>query len=186
MSLPGGFSWTDLVLVLLAFGGLALGYVQGLLRQVIGLAVLYIAVILGAQYYPYIGAFLRTIMFHAPSSRLFNVVSFAIIVGVVSTLLNWLATDAYRSTKLKLLPVVDQVGGSLLGLVTMTVGATIGLAVITFLVGEAWPNNDHIRLFIDLDLKMSRLVPVFESFKEPFLDAVKLWLPGSLPSIFNL
>jgi hypothetical protein len=35
-------------------------------------------------------------------------------------------------------------------------------------------------------LQSSLLVPIFDSLKEPLLKTIVPWLPGGLPSIFNL
>jgi hypothetical protein len=182
----GGFNWVDLVILLIAVFSLVIGYVRGMLRQVIGLAALYIATILSAQYYSLIGGWIRTLTFQQHSSRIVNVVAFLIIVIVISFLLSWLASDAYPTEKLKIFPLLNQIGGSILALTTMVVATSVALWVLVFSVGEQWPGNESLRFTLMGGLNSSRLVPIFESLKGPLLNTIIPWLPAGLPSIFNL
>jgi uncharacterized membrane protein required for colicin V production len=182
----GGLNWVDLVIVLVAVFSLVIGYVQGMLRQVIGLAALYIATVLGAQYYSLVGGWIRALTFQEHSSRIVNVVAFLIIVVIVAFLLSWLASDAYPAEKIKLFPLVNQIGGSILALATMVITASVMLSVLTFSTGEQWPWNESLRSTLMGGLNSSLLVPIFESFKEPLLKTIIPWLPAGLPSIFNI
>ncbi|MEW5717379.1 MAG: CvpA family protein [Chloroflexota bacterium] len=181
-----GLNWIDLVILLIAVFSLVAGYVRGMLRQIIWLAALYIATVLGAQYYSLVGGWIRALTFQDHSSRIVNAIAFLIIVFIVSFLLSWLAADAYPTDKLKLLPWVNQIGGSVLALITMVVMASVVLGVLTFSTGEVWPGNEELRFTLMSGLRSSLLVPFFESLKDPLLKALLPWLPAGLPSIFNL
>ncbi len=185
MALLGGFNWLDVVLFFLLIIGLFIGYAQGLLRQVIGLAALYIGAILGAQYYTYPAGVIRYLFPQAPI-RFVNGLSFIIIFFVVVSLINWLAFDAYRSTRLRIFPLVDHLGGGLLGLITALVAITVFMPVLAFVIGEPWPAAESTRTLLVYGLETSRLLIVFDAFKPLMLDALGPWLPGGLPSIFNL
>ncbi len=181
----GGLNWFDfLIIVLLAFG-LAIGYMQGLLRQVIGLAALYIATILAAQYYVVVSGWIRFIFPQTPL-RFANAFGFFIILIVISSAINWLATDAYRMTKLRMFPLLDHLGGSIFGLVSMTIIITVAIPVLGFATSEALPVGEPTRFLIAQGLQTSRLAPLFDSLKPVLLHALGPWLPGGLPSIFNL
>ncbi|MCI0476483.1 MAG: CvpA family protein [Anaerolineales bacterium] len=181
-----GLNWIDLTILLIAVFSLVIGYVQGMLRQIVWLAALYIATILGAQYHSLVGGWIRALTFQEHSSRIVNAIAFLIIVVVVSFLLSWLASDAYPTEKLKLFPLVNQIGGSILALVTMVVMISVLLWVVLFSVGEPWPGNESLRFALSGGLQSSLLVPVFDSFKEPLLKSIIPWLPAGLPAIFNL
>ncbi len=186
MNLLGGFNWLDLFLLLLAITSIGLGYQQGLLRQVIGLAALYIAAILGAQYFSVVGAWIRFITFQPNPNRFLNAISFFIIVVVVWLILTWLAFDAYRSVKFKLVPLIDQLGGGIIALVAMLITTSLVLSVVLFSIGETWPGGETVRMMIGAALETSRLVPMFESYKPMLLNTLGPWLPAGLPAIFNL
>ncbi len=181
-----GLNWVDLVILLIAVFSLVAGYVRGMLRQIIWLAAFYIATVLGAQYYSLVGGWIRDLTFQEHSSRIVNVIAFLIIVFTISFLLSWLAADAYPTEKLKLFPWVNQIGGSILALVTMIVTTSILLGVLTFSIGETWPGKEEIRFSLTSGLHGSLLVPFFERIKDPLLKALLPWLPSGLPSIFNL
>src|SRR5512141_1721050 len=106
MGLLGGLNWLDLVILILLLVGLGIGYAQGLLRQVMNLAALYIGAVLGAQYYTIVAGWFR-IFFDNPPPRLINAIGFVLILILVSSLINWLANDAYRSTPLRFYPLFD-------------------------------------------------------------------------------
>ena len=186
MNLLIGFNWLDVVLLILAASSLVVGYAQGLLRQVISLAALYIAVILGAQYYAPFAAWLRAITFQSHSDRISNMVAFFIIVLLVYTLLTFLAQDAYRSTRLKIFPLIDQFGGSILSLATLLIMAVLSLAVLKFSIVEQWPGIEAFHDQIANGLGSSTLVLLLETNKDMLLDTLRPWLPAGLPSIFNL
>jgi uncharacterized membrane protein required for colicin V production len=187
MNLIAGFNWLDFVIIFLIIAGMAIGLTQGLLRQMIGLAALYIGTILGAQYYRVIGDWIRTLAFQsAAPNKILNAFSFFLILIFVSSIINWLAYDAYRSTKLQLAPLLDQLGGALLGLVTMIILISIMLPVLGFATSEPWPWNEPARQFIADGMQSFRLLPVFNELKPLLLSVLGPWLPAGLPSLFDL
>jgi uncharacterized membrane protein required for colicin V production len=185
MSFLGGFSWLDALILSLLIAGLVVGYAQGLLRQIVGLAALYVGAILGAQYYGLIAGAIRYVFANAPV-HFVNALAFFIIVLGVTTLIEWLVFDAYRMTKLQFMPAVDHIGGSLLCLTTTVVAVSMCLPVIAFAVGESWPFGEPTRFLLMTGMQTSRLVPIFDFLKPGLLNALGPWLPGGLPAIFNL
>ncbi|MBI5652863.1 MAG: CvpA family protein [Chloroflexi bacterium] len=182
-----GFNPLDLTLFLLAVLALIIGFTQGLLRQVIALAVLYIATILGAQYYPTLSSWMVGLARLAASTRFVNAIAFAIIVIFIVVVLNILAYDAYRSTKIRIFPLLDYLGGSILGLTTVIIALSLILPVLEFSIVEAWPPGyEQIRAQLREWLSTARLVPYFQLVKPLLLDALRFWLPSGLPAIFNL
>lgn len=185
MSLFGGFNWLDLALLVLLFVGVGIGFSQGLLRQILGLAALYIGAILGAQYYTVIAGWFH-FLFPDPPVRFVNALGFLIILLAVTSLINWLAYDAYKSTHLRIFPIIDRLSGSLLGLLTAAILISLLFPVVAFASGEQWPWAEGTRLLINYALETSRLIPLFDQFKPELLNALGPWLPGGLPSLFNL
>ncbi len=181
----GGFNGLDIVIFALVIVGIGVGFAQGLLRQVISLAALYIGAILGAQYYSLVAGFVNFVFFAAPS-KFVNALSFFIIVILTSALIDWLVRDVLQSTRLQLLPIVDQLGGAIMGLVRPIIILTLALPVITFAAGEPWPYLEQTRVLVLQTLHTSRFLPVFEHFKPLILSTVGPWLPAGLPALFNL
>ena len=186
MNLIAGFNWLDFLMFLLIVGGMAVGFATGLLRQIIGLAALYISAILAAQYYTVISDFIRKLAEQSSSTRFLNAFAFFVILIVVSAVINWLAYDAYRSTRIRVAPLVDQLGGSLLGLVTMAITISLVLPVIQFATGEPWPWSEATRQFVIVGFETSHSLPIFDQVKPFLLNALHPWLPAGLPALFNL
>lgn len=182
----GGLNLIDLLLMGLFVAAMAIGYIQGLLRQVIGLAVLYVAAILGAQYFPTVSDWLVIVFRLTAPTRFVNAAAFFLIVIVVALLLNVLAFDAYRATKLHLFPLVDHFGGSLLGLAMVIIAITLILPVVNFAMVAPWTGSDSIRLMIRDSVHTARLVPFFDALKPALLSTLGPWLPAGMPAIFEL
>ncbi len=185
MSLPGGFNWLDVLLLLLLFASLVVGYAQGVLRQLIGLAALYVAAILGAQYHVLVGNAFRMVLTQVPS-RFINGLAFFTIIIVVGGLVSLLALDAYQSIRLSIYPVIDHLGGSVVSLCTLVLAITLCLPVLSFTTLEMWPTMEPARLFVVDGLRTSNLLVLFETLKPLLLGLLRPWLPGGLPSIFNI
>jgi uncharacterized membrane protein required for colicin V production len=186
MNLIAGFNWLDFFFFFLIIVSMIVGFVQGLLRQVIGLAALYIGAILGMQYYGLLSEWVRALTFQPTTNRFLNALCFLVILILVASVINWLAYDAYRSTRLQILPLIDQLGGVILALVTMLILIALLLPVVAFATVETWPWGEPARVFIDTGLKSSRLITIFNDFKPLLLTTLLPWLPAGLPALFTL
>lgn len=186
MNLIAGYNWLDFLIFFLIIVSMALGFATGLLRQVISLAALYIASILGAQYYTVVSGWIDRLSLRSASNRFQDAFAFVIIVVVVTSIINWLAFDAYRATKIQLIPLVDQLGGVILGLATMVIAIGLVLPVIAFATGEPWPWSEPTRQFVMTGMQTSRVLPIFDQFESLLLSALRPWLPAGLPSLFSL
>lgn len=183
MSLP--VYWLDVVILFLLVLGLGIGYAQGLVRQAIGLAALYIGTILGAQYYTVVAGWVH-LLSPGPPSRAVNAFGFFVILIFVVSIINWLANDAYHLSRLRIFPLVNVVGGALLGLLTTVILISVAAPILAFATGEAWPVAESARYNVITGLTSSRFLAIFGLFTPALLDTLKPWLPNGLPSIFNL
>jgi membrane protein required for colicin V production len=186
MNLIAGFNWLDFLILLLIIASTIIGFTQGLLRQVIGLAALYVAAVLGAQYYVVLSDWIGKISMQGSTNRFLNAFSFLVILFVVSSVINWLAFDAYRSTKLRIAPLIDQVGGTVLGLVTVSITIAVILPVLTFATSEPWPWSESARLFVLKGMQTSQILPIFNLLIPLLLNGIRPWLPAGLPSLFGI
>lgn len=174
------FNPLDWTILLILTGALVIGYVQGILRQVIWLASLYIAMVLATQYHRVVGDWIRYLTFQSHPSRIVNAVAFLIIVVVVAFLLSWLATDAYPAQKIKIFPMLNQLGGSILAIITTIMLLGLLLRILQFAVSEPWPQNESLRLSVVQFLQTSLLVPSLQSLQEPLVKTIVPWLPGQM------
>lgn len=178
-----GIHSVDLVLILLCVAGMVIGFVQGLLRQVIVLGTLYLATVLGMQYYSVFTNGLVALFAGGVTNRFLNGVAFITIVLIVTTVLNIMAFDAYRTTRLRLFPLLDHLGGTVLGLATVLILVSILLPVVSFAIAEPMPYNDQWRVLVKEEIRVAQLVPFFASLKPSILAALSPWLPGGIPSL---
>ncbi len=187
MSLIAGLNWLDLLILVVFIVGMGMGYMQGFIRQVMGLAALYIGTILGAQYHLIVAGWLMQFFPSAPV-RFVNAFGFVLILFLVTSIINWLASDAYGSGRVHMLPTFDHLAGSLLGLGTAFVVIALLLPVVRFAVGETWPWAwaESGRSTLLTGLNTSHLIYFFDQAKPELLAILTPWLPNGLPSIFNL
>lgn len=184
-NLPGNFSWVDLVILLIVGAGVLVGYTQGLLRQIVGLGALYLSTILATQNFIGLSSWINN-LFKLPSSRFVNVISFLFILLAIAALINLLAADAYRMTKLKIAPTLDQVGGSFLGLVTIMILLIFLIPILRFVTGEPFPYFETARTGIIQGMETSRIVPLILYYRPLVLGTISPWVPGGLPALFDL
>ena len=186
MNAIAGFDWLDFLIFFLIIVSMGIGFASGLLRQVIALAALYIGSVLGAQYYTVIGDRIRGFAPQSSGDRFLSAFSFLVILLVISSIINWLAYDAYRSTHIHLAPLLDQLGGTVIGLVTAVITISLVMPVIIFATGEPWPWSEATRQFVLSGIQSSHVIPLFDQFKPLLLSALRPWLPAGLPALFNL
>lgn len=184
MSLMGVHS-VDLIIIVLCLSGMIFGFTQGLLRQVIVLGTLYVSTVLGMQYYSVVTGWLVELFRSGATNRFLNGVAFILIVLVVTTVLNIMAFDAYRTTRLRLFPLLDHFGGSVLGLATVVILISVFLPVANFTLAEPLPYNDQWRVLLHDELLVAQLVPWFKNFNPLVLSALTPWLPGGKPALLS-
>ena len=106
--LPSWLNPFDFVIVLALVGGVALGFVRGLVRMALSLVVLYVAAALAMVFHPQLGRLINQ-MSGLPLAAA-QALAFLIILAAVSILLNFLLRRTYRETELPGLRQVDQLG----------------------------------------------------------------------------
>ncbi len=181
-----GINWLDLALVIALLAGIGVGYAQGLLRQVISLASLYLGAILAAQYSYLLTGVLDDWFLTTPRALL-NLVSFFILLFAVMILLNFLAFDASRSVRLRLFSVVDHLGGMIVGLVSAWILVTIAVNMLSFAIAVPnWAAAEDLRQTLAQLLSDSRLAEATAATLPGIVAAITPWLPVGLPSIFKL
>jgi len=179
------FNWFDILIIVLLLLGMAIGYSQGLIRQLIGLAAVYVALILATQFFRNLSQGLAGLL-RVPPNTLSNMLAFFALFLLALTIINFLAQDAYKSTRLRILPFLDHISGMLLGVVSMWFIISILVSVMTFAVGtQTWLQGESTRQFLLNGLSNSRVAPLTESALSFVLVTLQPWLPGGLPALFS-
>ncbi|TAH50605.1 MAG: CvpA family protein [Chloroflexota bacterium] len=182
-----GLNWLDLIILLLLLTGMAIGFAQGLVRQVIGLVALYIGLVLATQFFRPLSQLTGDALNTTPNT-LSNAVAFFAILFLAIGVINFFALDAYKSTKIRLVPAVDQVTGIALGVISMWIVLSVAVNVLDFAVhAQTWTGNAETARNIILNgLENSRLAEVTASTLPMIVTTIRPWLPGGLPTIFNI
>jgi membrane protein required for colicin V production len=179
-------NWFDILLIIVLVVGLVIGYVQGLVRQVIGLAALYVGSVLATQYFHVVAGFFVG-LFKSTPVTLLNMLGFFTILFIVIALINTLALDAYKLTKLRMIPLLDHLIGMLIGLVSTWLLLTIALNVLAFaLSAPSWESGEGLHQLLKNGLGGSHLAEATNATLPSILAVIKPWLPSGLPAIFNL
>lgn len=180
------FNWLDLILIFMLLVGMAIGYAQGLVRQLIGLAAVYIALVIATQFFVSLTQLVTSVTLSQPNT-LSNALSFFAIALLTLFVLNLLGQDAYRQLKFKLPALLDHLAGIFLGVASMWIILTVVVNVLTFAANtQAWGNAEGYRVILNNGLTYSRIAEVTASTLPMIVATIRPWLPGGLPAIFDL
>lgn len=180
-----GFNWVDFILIVLLAVGMALGYAQGLIRQVFGLVAFYLGVVLAAQFFQSFSTIFRD-MFHTRNNLFLTAIAFFVTMLAVMVPLNILALDAYRVTRLRVLPVVDYLAGMALGLISMWFLLTVIVTVLYFATSaQTWVQAEWLRQTLRAGIAGSQLARYAASTVPVLITFLRPWLPFGLPAMFS-
>ncbi|MGB8647143.1 MAG: CvpA family protein [Anaerolineae bacterium] len=179
-----GLNWFDLALFIALLAGLAVGYYQGLVRQLINLAAFYLGAIVASQYYSMLGYAVKGTMATTPGLAV-NAGAFFVIMMIVVVILNILALDATKMM-IRLPPVVEHLGGMVLGLSATWVFITIAVSILLVITQEGWSEAEGARQIIYSGVHESQIAHATQTTLPALLGAIKPWLPGGIPNIFKI
>lgn len=180
------FNWVDLLLIIMLLIGMVVGYAQGLIRQIIGLAAVYVALVIATQFFIPLSQAISSLTLNQPST-LSNATSFFVILLIVIILLNILGQDAFRRVRFSVVPLLDRLGGMILGVVSMWVLLTVVVNVLTFAINaQSWGTAESYRFILDNGISNSRVAAVTDTTLPMIVAAIRPWLPTSLPALFEL
>ena len=182
--LPSWLNPFDFLIALALVGGVALGFIRGLVRMALSLVVLYVAAALAMVFHPRVGMWINS-MSGLPVA-VSEGMAFLLILAVVAILLNFLLRRTYRETELPGLRQVDQLGGMVVGFVLIVIWIGLCLLVLAFMLSTPVTADDSIRLSMVHYFQTSNLIPVFYKFLPIALATLRPWMPkGQLPDLFT-
>jgi len=193
----------DIVMVLLIVGGSLNGLRIGAVRQVAGLVVFYLSVILTTRFYRLLLPSARNLLVGAPTAVL-EAVIFVLILLVVYALLSVLLismttmrhpergskkqgrwhSSALTSSGESVAGTLNHLAGIPLGFFTAALWIGVGVLVYRFMISSNWLDWEDYRQKLAAGYQGSMLVPIFRSFLPYALKALEPWFPSGLPSIF--
>jgi uncharacterized membrane protein required for colicin V production len=177
--LPSWLNPFDFLIALALVGGVALGFVRGLVRMALSLVVLYVAAALAMVFHPRVGMWINSMSgLPLPVSQ---GLAFLLLLAVVAMLLNFLLHRTYRDTELPGLRQVDQLGGMVVGFFLTVIWIGLSLLVLAFMLSTPVTENDTFRLSMVSYFQRSNLIPIFYKFLPIALATLRPWMPKGLP-----
>ncbi len=176
-------NWFDLVLLIAVLVGVIVGYMQGLLRQLIGLGALYVGLVMAAYFQGWLESWIGVL---APgmAEAVKGSLAFLALLAVSYGLLDWLGRQAFPETRLAVLGPFDQLGGVVIGFLTVGVQIGVAVTILEFLAGVSWIRGETLRLAVLEAMETSHLVSFFQNYLSLAGRAILPWLPGGLPAFF--
>jgi uncharacterized membrane protein required for colicin V production len=126
-------NYIDLLLLLLVFGFLALGFFQGTIKILIAIISFYVSIVLASLYYQFVGAFFRQRFRTSGDGG--QIIAYAIILVLAFMLLTVAGIYTFRYAKMPpSLDFIDRIIGTLFGFVLggLIVGMTAEILYIFF------------------------------------------------------
>lgn len=184
MELLAAVNLVDLAILAALVAGFLLGWFRGILRQLLGLAAFYIALVIGAQYHRTLAGWVMGI---APMANWVVVdgIAFMCVFVVVLTVFNWVGYQVYSDTRIRFLRLMDGLLGAGFGVFTMALEVIIGLSLLRFMLSVPWPGYDSMRESLLSGMSGSVLEPIFLAAAPALYVLIRPWLPAGLPAIFS-
>ena len=177
--LPSWLNPFDFLIALALVGGVALGFVRGLVRMALSLVVLYVAAALAMVFHPQLGRLINQ-MSGLPLA-VAQGLAFLLILAVVAIVVNFLLRRAYRDTELPGLRQVDQLGGMVVGFILTVIWIGLCLLVLAFMLSTPVTDDDTFRQSMVAYFQSSNLIPIFYNFLPIALATLRPWMPKGLP-----
>ncbi len=171
----------DIAIVVLVLGGSTLGFLQGVLRQALGLLALYLAALLASQYYAVVGNALGW-LFPATTAARASVAFLLVFVWAV-LFLAWLTRRVYPAARILSIGIFDNILGAVLGLGTGAIVVCLSATGLRFAIGVPWPTYDHVRVGLEGLAQSSTLLPYVSYYAPTLYATLAPWFPGGVPAI---
>ncbi len=180
-------NFLDVLIFIILAVGMFIGFMRGLLRQIVGLVSLYITILVAGFMYPLLG---QGILVLGPNMSVTaaEAIAFASLVLLGYTTLNFTIYSSYKDTVLPIPGVLNQMGGMVLGFFLTCLWVGLALIVIHFVTGgKPWIAYDGVRQFFAFALQGSAMVRIFTIFLSVAFLSLEPWFYffGGLPPIFD-
>jgi membrane protein required for colicin V production len=175
----------DLIILALLAAGLLAGWQQGLIRQLLGMAAFYVALVLGAQYHWLVGGWVMSISPNA-SWVAVDSLAFLFLFIVVLITFNWVGRQVYADTHIPFFSLLDGLAGALFGMVAACLQVIIALSLLRFVQSVPWFEWESTRQVVLQVFRASALEPIFTGAAPLLYVLIRPWLPSGLPALFSL
>ena len=185
--LPSWLNPFDVLIIFALIGGIVWGFLRGVVRMALGLAVLYIATVLAMTFYELLGERIIYLSGRRLAVGGAELTAFLLILIVTAIVLNFAMNRAFKDTELPGVRQIDQLGGLVLGLLLAVMWIGVILTGLGFALSTPGFGSDAFRGTWLGYMHSSLLVPIFFRFLPIAFVTLKPWVPkGQLPGIFTL
>lgn len=169
-------NWLDVILGLVFAGGIAAGYRQGIIRQALSLGAIVCAIILATYLHVPLAAWLA---FMRPRTRgiILETAAFLLLVVGITIALEVIQRRTLRHSRLVSIGILDQIGGALVALPTVTLQMTVVVLILRLLVEQSWPVGETLRHFILHGMQTSTVAAGFYNLLLTMVQTVGALLP---------
>jgi uncharacterized membrane protein required for colicin V production len=183
--------WLDIFLILLFVGLVALGFWQGLLREIWFLLSLYLSAVLASLYGDYlaglVGAQIQEVGPEGSAGSVSSALGFFVVFALGVIILFTILASLFAHLRLRAsLLWLDKVGGISLGLITSFVLTSLVAYVLNaFLVGTGPQQTYAFWGILSNQRSSSPLLQAFLISRPVILATIRPWLPGGLPAFLR-
>lgn len=175
----------DLTILALLATGMLTGWQQGLIRQLLGMAAFYVALVLAAQYHWLVGGW---VMSMAPNATwvIVDGLAFLFVFAAVLLTFTWISHQVYADTHIPFFSLLDGLSGALFGILAASLQVIIALSLARFILSTSWLEWEGTRQIILQVFRASTLEPIFNGVAPLFYVLIRPWLPSGLPALLSI
>lgn len=182
--LPTWLNPFDVLIVFALLGGVAVGFIRGLVRMALSLLVLYVAAVLAMTFYVSLGEWIDYI-FAMPQS-ITQGLAFLLILVLTTVVVNFALHRTYKDTELPGIRQIDQLGGMIIGFFLTCIWIGFSILVLAFFLDTPVTGGEVFRQSLRSYFLSSHLIPIFYQFLPIALATLRPWMPKGLsPEIFT-
>lgn len=189
----------DFLIVFALFVGTAIGFIRGMVQQVLGLLYIYASIVLAVLLYKPIGSAFGFISGGELSAVAMHSLGFVTVLLLAVTSFGFMAREWHKRLEYPVIARINNLGGLVFGFATACVWISLGIALLSFVARTPWgsaagpgfaftdvPPWEGVRLFVARQLRASSLVAVFVELLPYIFVTLQPLSPEGLPDILTV
>jgi uncharacterized membrane protein required for colicin V production len=184
-ALPSWLNPFDFLIAFALLGGIALGFLRGLIRMAMSLLALYIATVLAMSFYVPVGNFMIRLTSYNMEPSTAGAIAFLLLLIATASLINFILHHTYKDTELPGIRQIDQLGGMVIGFILVTIWIGLCIVALAFLLNTTSQETSALRDNLVRFFHTSNLIPIYYKVLPIALATLRPWMPkGQVPDIF--
>jgi len=175
----------DVLVLFGLFGGAAMGFYRGVVRQALATLILYIAIVVASLFYVDLSRILSR--WTGQPSQATDLLAFFIFLVVIMVVLFIGRRDLMRNIKTDRVPIWQNISGMVVGVLNAAIISAVVMIVLrSTTLGEEWPAYQGIQGLLRRMITRSFMAYVFRPFTQLILALIQPWLfGGQLPPLLR-